>query len=338
MNRYARQMILPEIGAGGQARIGAAHLLVVSAGGLGVPVLQYLAAAGVGRITLVDPDTVEETNLHRQPIYGPHLGQPKAEAAAAFVRGLNPGVRVDPLVDWLTPANAPALVAAADLTLDCADSFAVSYTLSDLCLAAGRPLVSAAVVGLAGHAGGFCGGAPSLRAVFPDLPDSVPTCASAGVLGPVAGMFGTIQAQMALAVLIGLDPSPLGLLVRHDMAGFRSSSFRFDAAPEPAAPHRFIAKSDLRADDLVVDLRDAAEAPLPASPGALRLKVEAIGPDMRHPRPGQRAVFACRTGLRAWRAADRLRPHWPGEIALLADPAGGAERQVAGVATSILDG
>lgn len=321
MTRYARQQILPEVGAAGQARISAAHVLVVGAGGLGVPVLQYLAGAGVGRITLVDPDRVEATNLHRQPIYGPHPGRPKAEAAAAVLRDLNPAVRVDPLVDWLTPANAPALVAAADLVLDCADSFAVSYTLSDLCLEIGRPLVSAAVVGLAGHAGGFCGGAPSLRAVFPDLPDSVATCASAGVLGPVAGMFGTIQAQMALAVLLGLDPSPLGLLVRHDMAGFRSASFRFDGAPEPAtAPHRFIGRSEIRAGDLVVDLRDAAEAPVPASPGALRLEVDAIGPDTPRPLPGQRAVFACRTGLRAWRAAERLRPHWPGEIALLADP------------------
>lgn len=323
MTRYARQQILSEVGAAGQERIAAAHVLVVGAGGLGVPVLQYLAGAGVGRITLVDPDRVEATNLHRQPIYGPHLGRPKAEAAAAVLRDLNPDVRVDPLVDWLTPANAPGLVAAADLVLDCADSFAVSYTLSDVCLASGRPLVSAAVVGLAGHAGGFCGGAPSLRAVFPDLPDSVATCAGAGVLGPVAGMFGTIQAQMALAVLLGLAPSPLGLLVRHDMAGFRSASFRFDAAPEPAAPHRFIAKTDLRPDDLVVDLRDAAEAPVPASPQALRLGLESIGPDAPCPGAGQRAVFACRSGLRAWRAADRLRPHWPGEIALLADTAPG---------------
>ncbi|GGH44269.1 HesA/MoeB/ThiF family protein [Frigidibacter albus] len=320
MSRYSRQTILPEVGAAGQARIAAAHVLVVGAGGLGVPVLQYLAGAGVGRIALVDPDPVEETNLHRQPIYGPHLGQPKAEAAAAFARGLNPEVTVTPRVEWLTPTNAPGLVAGADLVLDCADSFAVSYTLSDTCLRAGKPLISASVLGLAGYVGGFCGGAPSLRAVFPDLPDSLATCATAGVLGPVVGMFGTLQAQMALAVLIGLTPSPLGQLVRHDMAGFRSSSFRFDGAPEPKeAPHRFVAKADLRPGDFIVDLRGADEAPVPAAPHAQRLAVEAFGPDGPCPAPGQRAVFACRTGLRAWRAADRLRPHWPGEIALLAD-------------------
>ncbi len=320
MNRYARQTILPEVGAEGQARIGAAHVLVVGAGGLGVPVVQYLAAAGVGRITLVDPDLVEETNLHRQPIYGPYLGRPKARAAAAFTHTLNPQVTVTPLVAWLNPDNAPDLVDDADLVLDCADSFAVSYILSDCCLTAGKPLISASVLGLSGYVGGFCGGAPSLRAVFPDLPDTLATCATAGVLGPVVGMFGLIQAQMALAVLIGLEPSPLGQLIRYEMQGFRSTSFRFDNAPEPDARFPFIARNALRPDDFVVDLRDEAEAPQAASPHAQRLTVEAIGPDTPLPAPNQRAVFACRSGLRAWRAADRLRPHWPGEIALLADP------------------
>lgn len=320
MNRYARQMILPEIGAKGQARIKAAHVLVVGAGGLGVPVVQYLVAAGVGRITLVDPDLVEDTNLHRQPIYGPYLGQPKVQAAAAFARTLNPQVTVTPLVAWLAPDNAPELVAEADLVLDCADSFAVSYILSDCCLAAGRPLISASVLGLSGYVGGFCGTAPSLRAVFPDLPDSVATCATSGVLGPVVGMFGLIQAQMALAVVLGLEPSPLGQLIRYEMQGFRSTSFRFDNAPEPDTCFPFIAKNSLQANDFIIDLRDEAETPQPAAPHARRLTVEAIGPAGPLPAPNQRAVFACRSGLRAWRAADRLRPHWPGEIALLADP------------------
>lgn len=321
VTRYARQMILPEVGSKGQAAIRAAHLLVVGAGGLGVPVVQYLAGAGIGRITLIDPDTVEETNLHRQPIFGPHVGRPKARAAADFAHALNPETRMTPVIGWLTPDNAPGLVAGADLVLDCADSFAVSYLLSDCCMAAGKPLISASVLGLAGYVGGFCGGAPSLRAVFPDLPENLATCATSGVLGPVVAMFGLIQAQMALALLIGLAPSPLGQLIRHEMAGFRSTTFRFDTAPEPEGPcHRFIAKSDLRADDFVVELRDEAEAPCPAAPGSRRMRVEDFGPAGPFPAPGQRAVLACRSGLRSWRAADRLRPHWDGEIVLLADP------------------
>ncbi|WP_112309859.1 HesA/MoeB/ThiF family protein [Pseudogemmobacter bohemicus] len=319
MSRYARQEILPEIGPAGQARIRAAHLLVVGAGGLGVPVVQYLAGAGVGRITLVDPDRVEESNLHRQPIYAAHIGQPKAQGAKDFARQLNPEVTITPVIDWLTPANAPGLIADADLVLDCADSFAASYTLSDLCHTQGKPLISASVLGTSGYVGGFCGGAPSLRAVFPDLPDNLASCSTAGVLGPVVGMFGLMQAQMALAVILKADPSPLGLLWRYDMAGFRSSSFRFDAAPEPEAAHLFVAKSDLRAGDFIIELRPEAEAPTPVAPDALRLPPEGFGANGPMPAPHQRAVFTCRSGLRAWRAADRLRPHWPGEIALLAD-------------------
>ncbi|MFC5387094.1 HesA/MoeB/ThiF family protein [Aquamicrobium segne] len=321
MSRYARQMILSGVGRHGQARIRAAHLLVVGAGGLGVPVVQYLAGAGVGRITLVDPDIVEASNLHRQPIYGAYIGRPKVQAAADFARVLNPETYVMPHIAWLSPDNASDLIATADLVLDCADSFAVSYLLSDCCMATQKPLISASALGLSGYVGGFCGGAPSLRAVFPSLPDTLATCTTAGVLGPVVAMLGLIQAQMALAILIGLDPSPLGQLVRYEMQGFRSFSFRFDDAPEPdGAIHRFIAKSDLLADDFVVELRDESEAPLPVISHALRLSVEDFGVDGPFPDPGQRTVFACRSGLRSWRAADRLRPHWSGEIVLLADP------------------
>ena len=314
-------MILPEVGDAGQARLARAHVLIAGAGGLGVPVLQYLAGGGVGHITLIDPDRVEETNLHRQPIYGGRTGQPKALAAQAFVQALNPATGTEAVVGRLDPANAPALVAAADLVLDCADSFAVSYILSDTCLAAGKPLISASALGMEGYAGGFCGGAPSLRAVFPGLPDTAATCATAGVLGPVVGMIGCLQAQMALAVLLGLPPSPLGQLVRFNAQGLRFSGFRFDRAPEPADPGpAFIAPGAITPGDLVIDLRDAAEAPRPVTPAAQRLRPDEV-PDL-HPAPGQRVVLACRSGLRAWRAAEVLRPLIPNPLALVADPGG----------------
>ncbi|MDD2868359.1 HesA/MoeB/ThiF family protein [Neomegalonema sp.] len=320
-DRYARQIILPEVGAEGQRRLSRARILMVGAGGLGVPALQYLVGAGVGEVVLLDPDRVEEGNLHRQTIYGPHLGRPKAEAAAEFARSLNPGTRVSPRVERLTPANAPDLVAAADLVLDCADSHAASYTLSDACLKAGRALISASALGLSGYVGGFCGGAPSLRALFPEPTEAGATCATAGVLGPVVGMLGTLQAQMALSVLLGLKPSPLGQLIRFEMQGFRFSGFRFDGAPEPAGPQpRFISPGAISSGDFIVDLRDEAEAPRPVHPRAMRRRVEDFGPSGPAPSPDQRAVFTCRSGLRAWRAAELLRARWPGEIALIADP------------------
>ena len=313
-SRYARQVVLPQVGAAGQAALGAARVLVVGAGGLGVPVLQYLAGAGVGAITIVDGDTVEEINLHRQPLYRmADLGHPKAVAAARALAATNPGPRVEPRPVWLDPANAPALVAAADVVLDCADSFAVSFTLSDACRDAGRPLISGSALGMAGYAGGFCGGAPSLRAVFPDLPAAAGTCATAGILGPVVAVIGALQAQMALAVLLGLAPSPLGQMTTFDGATFRAGGFRFDGTPEPVAARRFVAASQIGPGDMVVDLRDEAPVPFRADAG----RMPPGGPATLTPPPGTaRVVLACRTGLRAFHAAEALAGHWDGKIAL----------------------
>ena len=159
MNRYARQMILPEVGTAGQARLAQARVLVIGAGGLAAPVLPLLAGAGVGHITLVDGDRVSLSNLHRQTLFTEaDCGQPKAEVAAQRCRSLNSEITVAAVTQALTPATAPAYVANADLVLDCADSYAVSYLLSDICRAATVPLLSASVLGLGGYVGGFCGG------------------------------------------------------------------------------------------------------------------------------------------------------------------------------------
>lgn len=315
MSRYARQIILPEVGEFGQQRLRDARVLIIGAGALGVPVLQYLTGAGVGQITLVDPDRIEVSNLHRQPIYRvSDAGHFKAEVAVEVMTGLNPDVITKPVLEWLTPTNAPVLIADADIILDCADSYAVSYILSDACMAAGKPLISASALGLEGYVGGFCGGAPSLRAVFPTPSDSTATCATAGVLGPVVGMLGCLQARMALGVILNIAPSPLGLMIRMG-ADLRLSQFRFDRAEETPGP-RFVARAELRPDDLLIDLRPEDEAPTPASPTALRMP--SYGTEGPLPPPGGRVVIACRSGLRAWRAALKLNERWSGEVALLA--------------------
>ncbi|WP_425043333.1 HesA/MoeB/ThiF family protein [Primorskyibacter sp. S87] len=315
MTRYARQEMV--LGATAQARLADARVLVVGAGGLAAPTLPLLAGAGIGEITIIDPDIVETSNLHRQTLFTEaDMGLLKAQAAAQACTARNSAISVREITKALTPDNAPALIADADLVLDCADSYAASYTLSDFCRAARKPLISASVLGVSGYVGGFCGGAPSLRAVFPDAPDSGASCATAGVLGPVVGMIGAMQAQMALAALTMQDPSPLGQLVQLDAGSYRFSSFRFDTAPEPNTGFCFAAPSQLSDEDLIIELRDTDEAPIPADPRALRMRPQDVGENL--PRPDRRLALCCASGLRSWRLAEQIHPDWPGEIVLVA--------------------
>ncbi|WP_298851285.1 HesA/MoeB/ThiF family protein [uncultured Ruegeria sp.] len=317
MSRYARQTLLPDVGAIGQGRLSSARVLVVGVGGLAAPVLPLLAGAGVGRITLVDGDNVDLSNLHRQTLFSEaDCGHPKAERAADRCRALNAEVDVVSLKQPLTSENAPGLVSQADIILDCADSYAASYILSDTCLAQIKPLISASVLGLSGYVGGFCGGGPSLRAIFPDAPDSGASCATAGVLGPVVGVIGAMQAQMALNLLLGLNPSPLGQMVQYDARTLRSTGFRFDDAPEPASCFRFLSASQLKDTDQIVELRSPDEAPTPAHPNATRISQENL--HQIDPNKRKRLALCCATGLRAWRAAEQIQPDWPGEIVLVA--------------------
>jgi sulfur-carrier protein adenylyltransferase/sulfurtransferase len=319
-DRYARQMVLPEVGAAGQARLGAAAVAVVGAGGLGCAALQYLCAAGVGRLLIVDHDRVEESNLHRQPLYRmSDLGQPKVLAARAALESLNPAIRIDALEERLTPANAPRIAAAADVVIDAGDSFAVTYVLSDACQQAMKPLISASVLGLAGYVGAFCGGAPSYRALFPEMPPQAGSCNESGVLGTAVGVMGTLQAHLALALLLEWQPPVLGRLLSVDFRTLRIGGFAFPAAREPGADAlAFIAPEDVSGTDVVIDLRRPEEAPAAVFPSAMRIGVEALEhADMTFP-GDSRIVLCCRTGVRAWRAARALQRRGHHNLALLA--------------------
>jgi molybdopterin/thiamine biosynthesis adenylyltransferase/rhodanese-related sulfurtransferase len=318
--RYARQTVLPEVGAQGQAHLAAAQVLVVGAGGLGCAVLAYLAAAGVGRLVIVDHDRVEESNLHRQPLYRmSDVGAPKVAAARAALRQLNPDVQVETVQARLTPANAASLVAAAAVVIDAADSFAVTYVLSDACRAAARPLVSASVLGLKGYVGVFCGQAPSYRAVFPDMPRAAGNCSESGVLGTAVGVMGTLQAHLALALLLNWQPAVSGRLISIDFRTLQLGGFAFENAAEPeGAPLPFIAPADVSDADTVIDLRSLAETPVSPFPQALRVPVETLEQaGLREPATG-RIVLCCRSGLRAWRGARALQRHGHDNLALIA--------------------
>jgi molybdopterin/thiamine biosynthesis adenylyltransferase/rhodanese-related sulfurtransferase len=318
--RYDRQIILAEVGAAGQARLGAARALVIGAGGLGCAVLQYLAAGGVGTLVIVDHDRVEESNLHRQPLYRMRdLGQPKVQAARRALLEMNPAVRIETLGERLSAADAPALVAGADVVIDAADSLAVTYVLSDACRDARRPLVSASVLGLAGYVGAFCGGAPSYRAVFPEMPRAAGNCAESGVLGTAVAVVGTLEAHLALALLLELKPTVLGRLISVDFRTLHVGGFSFSAASEPSgAALTFIAPAQVRGDDLVIDLRSLGETPVSPFPAALRVGVDELERAQTRLPPAPRIVLCCRTGVRAWRAARALQGQGHGNVALIA--------------------
>jgi molybdopterin-synthase adenylyltransferase len=210
LDRYARHLVLRQVGGPGQARIRAAKVLVVGAGGLGSPVALYLAAAGIGRLGLADDDAVSLSNLQRQILFRTaDVGRPKVEAGAETLEALNPGVRIDHHPVRLTAANVMEVIEAYDVVADGSDNFATRFLLNDACYFAKKPLVSAAVTEFEGQLATYKGyepGLPCYRCLFPTPPppDAVPNCSETGVLGAAAGVMGSLQALEVLKEVTGL--------------------------------------------------------------------------------------------------------------------------------------
>jgi adenylyltransferase/sulfurtransferase len=222
LERYSRQLVLPEWSGAAQERLEQASCLVVGAGALGSPAAAYLAGAGVGRLGLVDSDVVELSNLNRQPLHStPDIGVSKAESAAAKLRLLNPGCLVETYPVRLEEMNAEAIVAGADVVVDCSDTFATRYLVNDACCAQGIPLVEGGVLGFAGLVLAIRPGESACyRCAFPTEPPegSVPSCREAGVLGATAGIVGAMQALEALKLLTGAVPARTGTILSLDAA------------------------------------------------------------------------------------------------------------------------
>ncbi|XP_015277181.1 PREDICTED: adenylyltransferase and sulfurtransferase MOCS3 [Gekko japonicus] len=232
IERYARQLVLPEAGVRGQLLLSACSVLVVGCGGLGCPLAQYLAAAGVGRLGLVDHDVVELSNLHRQVLHREsRLGRPKARSAAAALRELNSAVEVVPYELALGRDTALELVRAYDLVADCSDNVPTPYLVNDACVLAGRPLVSASALRLEGQLAvyGYRGG-PCYRCLFPKPPppETVTNCADGGVLGVVPGILGSLQALEVLKIAAGIGTSLSQAMLVFDAleGGFRRIKLR----------------------------------------------------------------------------------------------------------------
>jgi molybdopterin/thiamine biosynthesis adenylyltransferase len=222
LDRYSRQLVLPEWGEAAQLALRGASVLVVGAGALGSPVALYLAAAGVGRLGIVDGDDVELSNLSRQLLhFTPDLGVPKAHSAAAKLGFLNPEIVVEPYHVRLDAANAAGLVEGCDLVVDCSDGFATRYAVNAACCAAGVALVEGGVLGTSGLVMAIRPGRTACyRCAFPEPPPagSVPTCAEAGVLGPAAGVIGSLQALEAIKLLGGAGEPLTDAFLQADLA------------------------------------------------------------------------------------------------------------------------
>ena len=264
IERYARQIVLRGVGGPGQNRLKSARALVVGAGGLGSPALQYLAGAGVGTLGIVDDDVVALSNLHRQVIHATdNVGRPKTESAAAAIARINPHVAVELIAGRLDEKNARSFVRRFDVVLDGSDNFATRYALSDACFHERRPLVSAALGEFDGtlttlkpYANGPDGRPnPTYRCLFPDAPapGTIPTCAEAGVLGALGGVLGSLMALEAIREIVGGfgdgDQGLVGRLLMIDGRAMRFETLRYPWDPDnPLTGSRALAEGLLSRD------------------------------------------------------------------------------------------
>src|ERR1700760_82300 len=243
LERYARHIVLREVGGPGQQALKDASVLVIGAGGLGAPALMYLAAAGIGQLGVVDDDVVSLSNLQRQIIHAtPDIGKRKVDSAAGQIHALNPHVRFEAHATRLDASNAMALIGGYDLVLDGSDNFETRYLVSDACFLAKKALITAALRGFDGSlttiraheknaAGEFN---PTYRCLFPEPPPpgTVPACAEAGVMGALAGVLGSMMALEAIREIVGFGEGLVGRLLMVDARAMRFETLRYRWDPQ----------------------------------------------------------------------------------------------------------
>ena len=348
LRRYSRHLLIPEVGLAGQEKLARARVLVVGAGGLGSPVLAYLAAAGVGRLIVVDDDAVDETNLQRQILYDTaDVGAPKAHRAADRLRALNPQITIDALATRFDAGNARELVRLADVVVDGSDTFATRYLVNDACVLEGKPDVHGAIFRFDGQLSIFgASGGPCYRCVYPEAPPEhlVPSCAEGGVLGVLAGIVGSFQAAEALKLLLGIGTPLIGRLLLIDALDARVREVRIardpacplcgdapsirdvGAVPERVAALRTVADVDLDAYDALVaagaillDVREPHERALGDVPGAVAIPATALEARLHELDTARTYVVACRVGAKSAWAAERLKEAGFGKVYHLRD-------------------
>jgi len=334
LRRYSRHLLIPDVGLAGQERLRAARVLAIGAGGLGSPALEYLAAAGVGRIGIADDDVVDLTNLQRQTIFATsEIGERKAVAAARRLHALNPEIALDPIPARIDAGNAREIVRLYDVVLDCTDRFSTRYLINDACALEGKPDVYASIFRFDGQVSVFdAGTGPCYRCLYPEAPPagSVPTCAEGGVLGVLAGIVGTWQANEALKLVLGIGEPLRGRLLLVDALGAHVREIRFDRDPacalcgsapsivdvaeetagDEARDADEIEASGLDAalvDATLLDVREPHETALGVLAGAVHVPASQLEARMHELDTARTYVVACRVGQKSLWAAARLR-------------------------------
>lgn len=344
--RYSRHLLIPEVGLSGQEKLKAASALIIGTGGLGSPVALYLAAAGVGRIGLVDYDSVDASNLQRQIVHGSAtVGQLKVNSAKARLLDLNPGLRVDTYNLPFTSANALEIAAPYDLLIDGTDNFPTRYLANDTAVLLGKPLVYGSIYRFDGQASVFdAKTGPCYRCLFPEPPPPgmTPTCAEGGVLGVLPGTIGTIQATEALKLLLGIGETLIGRLLLYnaldmsfDFVSLRKNPACRICGAEPEikelvdyeafcgvpghdhAGQSAAAEWELSAPELarrlteenpplLLDVREPHELAISALPGALNIPLGALAARLAELDSAREMVIFCKAGTRSTRALELL--------------------------------
>ncbi|MGE5278722.1 MAG: molybdopterin-synthase adenylyltransferase MoeB [Acidobacteriota bacterium] len=344
IRRYARHLIMPEVGLEGQKKLKAARVLAVGAGGLGSPLAVYLAAAGVGTIGLVDFDVVDDSNLHRQILFGTSdVGKPKLAAAVRRLKDMNPNVEVVPFERRLTSDNALEIVRDFDIVADGTDNFPTRYLVNDACVLTGKPNVYASIFRFEGQASVFWAKkGPCYRCVYaePPPPGAVPSCAEGGVLGILPGLLGVIQATETIKLALGSGDPLIGRLLLVDALSMKFRELRLRKDPEcivcgpnptvtrlidyeafcgieaaaasggggvPEVSVEELAEMRRRGDDFVlVDVREPHEIAICELPGSVKIPLGALTENLHRLSTADQIVVHCRSGSRSARAVELL--------------------------------
>jgi molybdopterin/thiamine biosynthesis adenylyltransferase/rhodanese-related sulfurtransferase len=327
--RYSRQIILPEIGETGQQKLQDAHVLVIGAGGLGCPVLQNLASAGVGNIGIVDGDVVDETNLHRQLLYTlKDCGNSKVETARKVILELNPEINVTAFSEFFTAQNAARIVGDYQIIVDCTDAIAVRYLINDVSVTKRIPMVYASIHKFEGQVSVFnYKNGPSYRCLFPEQEGlkTAPNCADSGVLGILPNTIGTLQATEVLKIILGIGEILSGKLLIYDALHFQTQTISFSKNPkaiekgiingrllpnceksvEDLTPKSFLEKCN-QLGIVVIDVRELDETPEFKGENVIRIPLSRLEDYSKKLDKNQEIVLFCQTGQRSLAAMNYL--------------------------------